>query len=252
MILRSVLRVNAVRLFSHYTRDTDKYWTVGSEKNTDIDILFTTRLWGSSADSPGGMVQNDLLGYGDCWGDAPDCDERNRERIECVREIRHAFGKRRIVCGIADSALARKLCPDLILPRHVTARSNYRRILRRVKVCIANTGLWGSIGGRFAEYVSAGKAIVCNRFRYAVPGEFGEGRNYLTFKDKDELTAHCEWLLTHKKEAHRMALNNVWYHRNYVRPDVLVLNTLLTVLNGRKSVDFAGEKNRAGDETASF
>ena len=217
------------------TRKVDKYWTVGSEPEPDIDILFTTRLWGDYRTNPKGKYQALPLGHGACFTDAPDWNERTEERILLIRECRRLFQRRKIVCGVSDSPLARELCPDLILPHRVTERGNYRKLIRRSKVCVTTTGLWGSTGGRFTEFVSAGKAIVSSPLCHALPGEFAEGKNYLAFTRKEDFFAQCERLLTDAEEAKQMSMNNAWYHRHYVRPDMLVLNTLKTILGRAKS-----------------
>ena len=232
-VLRILSGCNGIKSFTPYTAEADRYWTVGSAPNPDIDILFTTRLWGNCADNPNGGRHENHMGHGACFSRAPDWKERTEERIELLREFRKHFKGRKIVCGISDSPLARELCPDLVLPHRVTDRANYRKMIRRSKVCVTTRGLWGSTGGKFTEFVSAGKAIVSNPLNHALPGEFAEGRNYLAFDDGEELFDRCERLLTCPEETRLMGFRNAWYYRHYVRPDVMVLNMIRTVLGGR-------------------
>ena len=229
-VLRILLGRNAVKSLVPYAADADRCWTVGSAPNPDIDILFTTRLWGDCKTNPNGNRQALPMGHGACFTDAPDWKERTEERVAFLREFRDYFKGRKIVCGVSDSPLARELCPDLVLPHRITDRANYRKMIGRAKVCVTTRGLWGSTGGKFTEFVSAGKAIVSNPLNHALPGEFAEGKNYLAFAEKEELFAQCDRLLTRPEEARLMGLRNAWYYRHYVRPDMMVLNMIRIVL----------------------
>ena len=234
-ILRILTNRNGVKSLVPYVSDVDRHWTVGSAPNPDIDILFTVRLWGSCTSNPNGGRHENHLGHGACFTNAPDWKERTEERIAFLREFRENFKGRKIVCGVSDSPLARELCPDLVLPHRVTDRANYRKMVGRAKICMTTTGLWGSTGGKFTEFVSAGKAIVSNPLRHVVPGGFAEGKNYLAFTEKEELFAQCDRLLTHPEEVRLMGLRNAWYHRHYVRPDMMVLNMIRTVAGEERS-----------------
>ena len=229
-VLGILTNCNGIKSLIPYAADVDKYWTVGSMPNPDIDVLFTLRLWSNCASNPNGRQHENRLGHGACFTDAPDWKERTEERILFLREFREHFKEWKIVCGVSDSPLARELCPDLVLPHRVTDRANFRKMIGRAKVCVTTTGLWGSTGGKFTEFVSAGKAIVSNPLRHIVPGEFAEGKNYLAFTGKEELFDRCEYLLTRSEETRLMGLRNAWYYRHYVRPDMMVLNMIRTVL----------------------
>lgn len=234
LILRTLTNRNGIKSLVPYVSDVDRDWTVSSAPNPDIDILFSTRLWNDCKTNPNRGRQAFPMGHGACFTDAPDWKERTEERIAFLREFREHFKGRNIVCGVSDSPLARELCPDLVLPHRVTDRANYRKMIGRSKVGVTTTGLWGSTGGKFTEFVSAGKAIVSNPLRHVVPGEFAEGKNYLVFTDREELFERCERLLTRPEEARLMGLRNAWYYRHYVRPDVMVLNMIRTVLGEGK------------------
>ena len=229
LVGRIIRYYTSIKKLAAYTRDVDRFWTVGSVKDPDIDILFMTRLWQNRSQAPERSQLAIRLTHGLALTGAEDSDERAEERIEYARELRRAFGNRRIVCGIADSPFAREICPDLILPRRYTARLYFRNLIRHSKVCVTTTGLWKSNGWKFAEYMSGGKAIVSNPLCYEVPGGLEAGKNYLSFRDKEELVTCCEQLLTDEEVRRRMELRNQWYYLHYVRPDVLVLNTLMKV-----------------------
>ena len=226
---RAVRRHTGIERLSSYVRDIDKYWTIGSEVNPDIDILFSTRLWENPAKIPKRSFISRKLTKGAALSDAIDTDERVEERIEYVRELRRVFRGRNLVCGISDSQTAREICPEYVLPNRLTDRMNFRKLIRRSKVCVTTTGLWKSIGWKFAEYVAGGKAIVSNPLCYEVPGSFEAGKNYITFCNKDELAAGCDRLLADAKLRRAMQLRNQYYYLHYVRPDVQVLNSLMKV-----------------------
>ena len=204
-------------LLAEQVKDVDKYWRIRPSQNTDIDILFSARLW----DDLSTNAKVPRTG-------AYDREERNQERISNLRTLRRAFGSRAL-CGVSDTPIARRLCPDLILPESYTKRSCYRKLVQRSKVCVSTTGLSQSIGVNFSEFISAGKAIVSSPLYYGVLGDLEPGKNYLPFTNSDELIAHCETLLSDERERRLMELNNEYYYMRYVRPDVQVLNHLLKI-----------------------
>jgi hypothetical protein len=95
-------------------------------------------------------------------------------------------------------------------------------------ICVATTGLHGSIGGKFAEYVCLSKAILSEKLQYAVPGDLREGRNYLEFTTADECVEQAWRLFSDRALRNRLMCNNARYYNAWLRPDMLILNSLLT------------------------
>ena len=175
------------------------------KKNSTPRILFYTRLWPSK--------ENEYI---------------NTMRIEIIRILRKKFGKA-FSGGIQYSLLARSLCPDLILPPNKTNKSAYLKKLHDSDICIGSMGLHESIGWKTGEYVAASKAIVNEKLRYSVPGNFAEGKNYLSFESAEECIQAIERLMSDPELLEAMKANNHAYYNAFLKPDVLVRNTLRAV-----------------------
>jgi hypothetical protein len=165
--------------------------------------------------------------------------EKIRERVEinemraaCIRALRKEFGAD-FFGGFVPSAYAREHFGDVLVTEpHLTAKHNYMKLLRRHPICVATTGLHGSIGGKFAEYVCLSKAILSERLNFTVPGPFGEGENYLQFSDAKQCVEQARRLFVDRDLRQRLMANNARYYNGWLRPDMLILNTLLTARSG--------------------
>ena len=174
-------------------------------------IFFCTRLWDQNeTHSP--------------------VDVLNDERIQVILSLRKAFPNN-IIAGVQDSPLSRKLCKDLILPSQITRRNNYLDLLSKSSVCIATTGLHRSTGWKFGEYVASGKAIVTEPLSFLIPGDFYDGKNYLSFTSANDLIDKCDYLLSNPEKRREMEKNNIDYYIHNLRPDVLIWNTLKQVID---------------------
>lgn len=149
----------------------------------------------------------------------------NETRAHCIRLLKGALGKR-FTGGFASSAFACKQYPDLIASDSVTAQERYIPTMRSHSICVATTGLHGSIGWKLAEYVAFSKAIVTEKLLYGVPGDFGPNRNYLEFASAEHCAAAAVRLVEDKDLRERLMVNNAAYYRAFVRPDTLVANAL--------------------------
>jgi hypothetical protein len=98
--------------------------------------------------------------------------------------------------------------------------------MRSHAICVATTGLHGSIGWKLAEYVAFSKAIITEKLVYTVPGDFGPGRNYIEFASPEDCAAAAMRLVEDRGLRERLMLNNVAYYRAYLRPDALVGNAM--------------------------
>lgn len=156
---------------------------------------------------------------------------RNNEfRAECIRLLRKELGSR-FYGGFVHNDYTVKNFGDLLIdtPSNATKR-NYLRILKEFPICVATTGLHGSIGWKLAEYVAFSKAIVSERLSYEVPGCFAPQANYLEFLSPDECVNQSVRLLDDCKLRYKIMTNNAIYYQNYVRPDRLILNAVITAL----------------------
>lgn len=185
------------------------------EGDRPVRILFLTQLWNDH--EPGFS------------------EEENRERtyinqmrIDIIRALRERYGDA-FTGGLNDSALSRDWAPDLIMPAEYTERKRYLKLVHSCDICIGSMGLFESIGGKTGEYVAAAKAIVNERLHYTVTGDFAEGKHYLSFETVEECLAAVERLVEDADLRFAMKQANAEYYQKYLRPDVLVRNTLAVV-----------------------
>ena len=149
----------------------------------------------------------------------------NETRARCIRLLKEALGER-FTGGFAGSAFARKRYPDLIASNSVTTQASYIATMRSHPICVATTGLHGSIGWKLAEYVAFSKAIITEKLLYSVPGDFGPNRNYLEFATPEGCADAAVRLVEDKDLRERLMVSNAAYYRAFVRPEALVANAL--------------------------
>lgn len=169
-------------------------------KRDHLIVLFMTRLW---------------EGY----------DEINAMRIGILRKLL-TLSDIDFIGGLPDSAISRRLAPDLIMDPAYTNRAEYLKLMHKSDICIGSSGLYDSIGWKTGEYVAAAKAIVNEKLHYTVPGDFTAGKNYLEFDTADGCVENVERLLSRPDLIFEMKKANYNYYQSYLRPDVLIRRTL--------------------------
>jgi hypothetical protein len=195
-----------------YTQDFEYYPT----KHSVDRILFLTRVWDPAEAR---------------WeGSRPHREMVNQTRAECIRLCRKEFGNR-FTGGLSTDAYSTKHFGDLIMPSEYTSKSRFLQAVREHSICIATTGLHDSIGWKFGEYVAASRAIVSEPLQYELPGDFKKDQNYLEFQSPEQLIEQIYKLINNKELIMHMMKANYYYYNNYVKPDNLVLNTLLQVMH---------------------
>jgi hypothetical protein len=202
------LKINDSDIYS----EQFEYYPVPNKTNS---ILFLARLW-----DPAEVKQENLKA---------EREMMNAYRIECIRLCQREFGKQ-FTGGLQMDHYSMTHCKDLIVPFELTRRETYLNTVKESNICIATAGLHESIGFKMGEYVAAARAIVSEPLRYVLPGNFDDGSNYLSFLSPDELVQNARKLCDDKEVMITMMKNNNRYYQNYLRPDVLVLNTL-SILN---------------------
>lgn len=154
----------------------------------------------------------------------------NDVRAECIRRLRNEFGER-FYGGFRHNEYAVSNFKELLVEDvSLTARGQYLEYLRSFPICVATTGLHGSIGWKFAEYIAFSKAIIAETLNYELPGRIDDGVNYLSFKSPQGCVEAAARLYADHELRHRMMAANFRYYCGHLRPDALVLNTLLTAL----------------------
>ena len=149
----------------------------------------------------------------------------NKMRLEILYGLRREFGKN-FIGGLVSSDLSLQRAKDLVLPREKTERRAYLGLVHSADICIGTMGLYESIGWKTAEYIAASKAIVNERFRYQVTGDFSEGKNYLPFTDAQGCIQAVKALAADADAIYAMKCANHDYYLNYLKPEVLVENSL--------------------------
>jgi hypothetical protein len=175
-------------------------------------ILFLTRLWDPSECSEAHRGERVKI---------------NADRISIIRILRERYGSY-AVTGINDTPFSREIAPDLIMDGSYTKRKNYLKLLHESDICIASTGLHGSIGWKTGEYVAAAKAIVSEPFVYEVTGDFSEENNYLSYTTPEQCISAVDKLFNDPNAVYEMQKNNEAYYKKYLSPEALVKNTLHT------------------------
>ena len=195
--------------------------------------LFLTRLW--NPDSIRACVLRKLHPHlseseaeAIAEGTVAEFEHINALRVGCIRACQEALGPR-FFGGLENSLFAQKCAPDLVLPAADTNKNAFLARLKQNYVCVATEGLHHSTGWKMAEYCAAGRAVVTDPIRYALPGEFSRGRNFIQYTAPEECVSQLTSLLDDVPGIHRMEAANFAYYNDYVRPDAMVLRTLREV-----------------------
>ena len=157
--------------------------------------------------------------------------EINDMRAACVRALRKRFGGR-FTGGLAPTAHARAQYPDCVVGEAgVTEKKHYLNMVKRHSICVSTTGLQGSVGWKFGEYVALSRAIVSEPLGSKVPGKFGQDRNFLEFETVDQCVEQVGILMDSAEKRAKLMQANYDYYQVALRPDQLVLNCLQQVLS---------------------
>lgn len=194
-------------LLKKVTFRNDINYYIKSRKEKPNTILFMCRLWATDG-SDEKISENSKKQR----------EQINQMRIEIIRALKEKYGDD-FIGGIEDNTTSRKLCPDLILPKNLTIRIAYMRLMRKTSICVASTGLFNSIGWKIAEYVAAGKAIVSEKLNYQLIGDFEKDKNYLEYTNVEECLEAVDKLYNNPDMIGRMKIANKEYFEKYQRPE---------------------------------
>ena len=155
----------------------------------------------------------------------------NKTRANCIRLLKDEFGSD-FYGGFIHTDFAVKHYRDLLLPDNTqSSKINYVDRVKSYSICVATTVLHGSIGWKFAEYVAFSKAILSEKLNYEVLGNLEKGRNYLAFSSPEECVERAKQLCSDRELRNYLMTNNSRYYQSYLKPDSLILNTMLTALS---------------------
>lgn len=210
-LISRFLNISSGRLNCHFTA-----FEALPDLSTANKIILFTRTWDPA------LARN-----------AAYADERssmNAMRANCIRKLKDAFGDR-FLGGIYRDEYALKNFPDCVVKEQSqTNRKIYLANIRQAPICVATTGLDKSNGWRLAEYIAMSRAIVSEKLHYQVPGNFAAGVNYLEFSDPDSCVAAVDQLTRDYEKRVTLMFNNFNYYNAYMRPDILILNSLKKAL----------------------
>ena len=191
----------------------------------DARILFMARLWDPSGIRIDPALPESIKQYREYMRD--EWDAINRTRIAVMRMLKKEFGQA-FFGGMTESAFAEKECPDLILPKAEVRKKAYLCRMKRSDICIGTMGLHKSIGWKMGEYVAAAKAIVSEPLEYVLPGDFTEGKNYLSFSSPENCCEQVALLYSSPDKRFRMKQENHKYYTEYLEPRKQLRNALTT------------------------
>ena len=149
----------------------------------------------------------------------------NAQRIAVARALKSSFGND-FIGGIRPSAFSAAQCPDVLVSARASRHGAFLRSRRHAAIGVATTGLQGSLGWKFAEYLAAGMAIVTEPVGTLLPGPIAAETHYRTFTQPDECVAAVMHLRQHPGELVEMMQRNYSHFGEYVRPDRMVARAL--------------------------
>lgn len=189
---------------------------VNNKINHKPYIIFATRLWDTNEKG----IDESLI------------EERkiiNKTRIGIIKILKNKYPKY-FFGGVYDDKFSRIECPELIIPKKYTKKKKYLNSVKKSNICIGSMGLHKSIGWKTAEYIVAGKAIINEKLYYEVPGNFKKDSNYFEFNTIEECIEKVDYLFNNITEIKKMSQKNKEYYNNYLKPSILIENTLKIVL----------------------
>lgn len=183
--------------------------------NQDSRVLFMARAW-----DPGG--EGTILSVEEKAGRV----QINEMRARCIELLRKELGPR-FYGGFARTKYAMDNYSDLLLENAlISGKEKYLALLRQFPICVATTGLHGSIGWKMAEYVAFSKAIVSQQLKCIVPCGFEGNKNYIEFDTPEMCLQETMKLVEDKQARQRMMENNWAYYKTHLIPDELIMRTL--------------------------
>ena len=199
----------------YYAKDFEYY----PIKNNRDKILFLTRVWNPEGED---VASNE---------DKEHREMINAQRVRYLDVCKKMYGER-FTGGLWRDDFSAKYYSQYALPFNQTSKSTFIKRVKEHTICIATTGLYNSIGWKMGEYVAASRAIVSEPLLFQVPGNFKKDQNYFEFDSEEKLLQQIDLLLNNKDLLVQTMKNNYHYYNNYLKPDILVLNTLVTIANG--------------------
>lgn len=148
----------------------------------------------------------------------------NQSRAETIMALRKAFGDR-CIAGFSPTDYALRYHGRAVLQNDLSEKSEYLKLVRSIPICVASTGLHGSIGWKLGEYVAHGRAIVSEPLNHDVPF-FRKGTHYLEFSTPQQCVDAVGTLMEDPSLCADIGSTNFGYYHRYLRPDWLMATAL--------------------------
>ncbi|MFD3322737.1 hypothetical protein [Alteromonas macleodii] len=175
-------------------------------------ILFLARLWDTHTDSFFTVTEEQRLQR----------EQINKQRVECIAMLQEAF-KDKFTGGLIATDFALKEKPKLVLKNtDLTSKKNYINTVKSHDICIASTGLHGSIGWKFGEYIAMSKAIVSEQNENTVRG-LKSNIHFQEFSSATECVERVKGLVEGHDDRFEMMKQNHLFYESHLRPDKLLM-----------------------------
>lgn len=182
-------------------------------------ILFLARLWDTDSDSFFTVTEEQR----------EQREQINKQRVNCIAMLQDTF-KERFTGGLIATNYALKSKPEFVLKNtELTTKRNYIDTVKSHDICIASTGLHGSIGWKFGEYISMSKAIVSERNENIVPG-LKASVHFQEFGSATECVEQVKGLVERRDDRFEMMKQNHRFYESHLRPDTLLMRCFRQVL----------------------
>jgi len=212
-MLRSINAMNKIK----FTPNTENMWALPDSK-IEPKVLFMVRAFDPYNSADRNQDKMDQR------------NEINESRADCIRLLKKEFGDR-FFGGFMHNNYAQENYSGQLMPQaNIASKKNYIKLLKQYPICVSTTGLHNSIGWKFSEYIAFSKAIICEELRYQVPGSLTKDKHYLEFSCAEQCVEHAVSLVDDKLKRTQMMKDNMQYYQQSLRPDMLILNTLIEAL----------------------
>lgn len=153
----------------------------------------------------------------------------NEERAKIIRTLRKELGTI-FLGGFSETAHSFSKYKDCVIDDpSLSKKSSYLNLVRQTPICIATIGLHGSVGWKLAEYIALGRAVISEQTSVIIPNGFGDGKNYLSYKDSDSCLIKVNYLLNNPTVVEQMMASNAAYYYEHLKPEKLMFNLLHAV-----------------------
>ncbi len=172
------------------------------KQNFDGKIIFFTRIW-DPAEIPEDYREGVIA--------------LNNSRLQLVDELRRLLGDK-FLGGIMEDAYSLQHHPEYVIEHRLCTRANYLKIMQNADICIASTGLHGSIGAKLPEYLAASKCIISEPLVYNLPKDLVAGRDIAYYRSPSECVKLCSELLANPEKVAQMQYHAQQYYLQNAKP----------------------------------